>query len=81
MTTIGATDDIRQRRTMRSYVSQGRAAVRRTATPIRVPLLAGGIVVTVIASVLPWAKSGVNFPTDLAGNRSPVRTVTLHVVA
>jgi len=70
MTTIGATGDIRERRTLRSYVAQGRAAVRRTATPYRMPLLAGGIGVTVVASVLPWAKRGVNFTTDLAGDLS-----------
>ena len=68
MTTIDATGELRQRRSVRSYLAAGRAAVRHTATPYRVPLLLTGIGVTVVSSFLPWAKSGVNFTTDLAGN-------------
>jgi branched-chain amino acid transport system permease protein len=72
MTTLDAAGELHQHRTLRSYLASARAAVRRIATPYRVPLLAGGIVLTVVSSLLPWAKSGVTFTTDLAGNLSVV---------
>ena len=68
MSTVDLAADLHEHRTLRSYLASGRAVVRRIATPYRVPLLAGGIVLTVVSSVLPWAKSGVNFTTDLAGD-------------
>src|SRR3954447_21467369 len=68
MSTIDAAGELREHRTVRSYLASGRAAVRRSATPYRVPLLAGGIALTIVSSFLPWAKSGVNFTTDLAGD-------------
>src|SRR6478672_2640689 len=68
MSTIDAAGELHEHRTMRFYLAAGRAAVRRTATPYRMPLLTGGIVLTAVSSLLPWAKSGVNFTTEVAGD-------------
>jgi len=70
MSTIDAAGELHQHRTLRSYLASGRAAVRRTATPYRLPVLAAGIVLTAVSSLLPWAKAGVSFTTDLAGDLS-----------
>ena len=42
MSTIDAAGELREHRTLRSYLASGRAAVRRIATPYRVPLLENG---------------------------------------
>ena len=74
MSTVDATAGLAERRTFKSYASAARAAVRRRATPYRIPLLLAGVVVTAVAAVLPWAKGGVTFTNDLAGNLSAAGT-------
>jgi branched-chain amino acid transport system permease protein len=68
MTTYHDTANTTQRLDVRARLAAVRESLRRVATPVRMPLLVGAIVLLAISSFLPWAKSGITYTNELAGN-------------